>query len=563
MTRLSRRMFLAPVTALVLTAPLVVASRSEAKPLDCAKGTIGAAIAGTGPITVIVKGTCNENVVIERDDVTLQADVGGATVHATDPTKAAILIQGARRVRIIGFGVNGGTGGVVGRRGASFDLSGPGCLIDANDRFGVVASYGASGTVDNCTIQGTTGEGNGVVAANESSLVITNSTVQNNAAAGVVAVRNSQIRIGQNANGDAVILPVTITGNAGNGVTIGDSSAGIVVGGSISNNSRTGIFVGRGSSGQIGAGQSGLVGGPSVQNNGGTGITIEGANATVLSSTISLNGGNGVQLINGGSARIGIKNDNSGYLGNVIANNGGSGVALSNSSSTALGGNLIQANGTNPAVFAYGVLALRGSAVDFVGDNTVADNASAGLLVTEGAFARIGDVTFGLSTINTFSGNGTATSGPSSTTPGGMWAFDGSMIQTRGTVLLTGNKGLGVTAIMNSTIELREGTTVTGTVAHPPSNNPGFGIFANVRSVIRVRDNTAITSNAFDGIQLNTGSVIDFFLGATVSVTGNAGFGLRCNGGQTFYSGNVTGVTGNTTGGNVDVNGNIPGCTRF
>ena len=117
--------------------------------------------------------------------------------------------------------------------------------------------------------------------------------------------------------------------------------------------------------------------------------------------------------------------------------------------------------------------------------------------------------------------------------------------------------------IENSTIELRENTTITGTTAHPQSNNPGNGLIANLRSVLRVRDNTAITSNAFDGVQLNTGSVIDFFLGATVSVTGNTGLGLRCNGGQTFYSGNVSGVTGNTAGGNVDASGNIPGCTRF
>jgi len=47
-----------------------------------------------------------------------------------------------------------------------------------------------------------------------------------------------------------------------------------------------------------------------------------------------------------------------------------------------------------------------------------------------------------------------------------------------------------------------------------------------------------------------------------VSVTGNTGFGLRCFA-ETNYSGNVTGVTGNAGGGNVDAVGNIPGCNRF
>lgn len=100
------------------------------------------------------------------------------------------------------------------------------------------------------------------------------------------------------------------------------------------------------------------------------------------------------------------------------------------------------------------------------------------------------------------------------------------------------------------------------------SRSARVGVMASFRSIVRLRDNgTAVRNNAGHGAQLFSGSVVDFrnpSSGASpVSVTGNTAFGLKCFA-ATNYAGNVTGVTGNTGGGNVDTATNdITGCSRF
>ena len=55
---------------------------------------------------MVIQGTCNENVLISRDDVTLMAGPAGATVSGPDTTKATITVQ-AQRVLIDGIVTNG------------------------------------------------------------------------------------------------------------------------------------------------------------------------------------------------------------------------------------------------------------------------------------------------------------------------------------------------------------------------------------------------------------------------------------------------------------------------
>lgn len=81
-----------------------------------------------------------------------------------------------------------------------------------------------------------------------------------------------------------------------------------------------------------------------------------------------------------------------------------------------------------------------------------------------------------------------------------------------------------------------------------------------------------VRNNHGDGVRIFSGSSVDFRGAAPVaSVTGNTGLGLGCFSSDSFYAGNVTGVVGNTGGGNDDgtnpgsiaSGGNIPGCSRF
>src|SRR3972149_4985710 len=147
--------------------------------VDCVKGqTIAKALEPEDerkPLIVIVQGTCNENVVMTRDDVTLQGDAaaGGA----------------------------GGSDGIHVTRGATSDLRN--CAVQGNGRIGLVVSYGATATVDNCLIQNN--GGGGLAAANSASLALTNSTVQGNTGFGVVGARNANVRVGQDLAGSAAL----------------------------------------------------------------------------------------------------------------------------------------------------------------------------------------------------------------------------------------------------------------------------------------------------------------------------------------------------------------------
>src|SRR5437899_284701 len=260
--------------------------------VDCSnpKHTISSRVNSPG-VVIIVQGTCTENVVITSDDVTITTDgVNTATINARDPSQPTIQLDGAHRVRIDGvtlggLAIGGGTIGVYALRGSTLDLSN--CTVRGNSMNGVVASHGSTVSVDSCTVGPNTG--NGVGASNTASVVITNSTVSGNTATGIFAVRSSHLRVGQDLVGTTSVKPVTVSGNGGNGIAISESSAGNVVGGVVESSRGSNLFVGRGSSGQIGLGVNNLTGGVTIQNGLSNGLAIEGGNATIVFSTIMSN----------------------------------------------------------------------------------------------------------------------------------------------------------------------------------------------------------------------------------------------------------------------------------
>ena len=97
------------VVMLGLAAALPLAA--EAVTVNCSAGqTIKQALAlsggGAGPkqLVITVSGTCNENVVITRDDVTINTSgvAPGPTINAQDPNQPAIQLEGSRRIVIDG-----------------------------------------------------------------------------------------------------------------------------------------------------------------------------------------------------------------------------------------------------------------------------------------------------------------------------------------------------------------------------------------------------------------------------------------------------------------------------
>ena len=415
--------------AMVLTLGVLIASahdRVRTVVVDCTEGRTIAHALERGdedkPLVVIVRGMCHENVVIDRDDVTLQGDTSGGGVTGLDPTKDTILIEGARRVGIENLTVSGGGNGIA-------------------------FIQGSSGTVDNCI----------------------------------------------------------------------------------------------------------------VQNTGGHGVRIEGASATVINSTISFNHVAGIMLQDGGNGRIGITNSNQ-YAGNTINSNGGTGIHLQYGATAAIGGNTITGNGTDPnTVIDRSGIALYTATGVVVGNNSITGNQGAGIIARSSGL-RIGDPSFNLSQVNTISGNGIATS------EGGVFALVGTGLDIRHATI-SGNTGTGVTGQQGSSVRIRDSTindnagggvvAFVGTALDLQnttiSDNTALGtsiaavgVALSTRSVARIRGGS-IQNNDLDGISLVLGSGL-FLQSPAVSVTGNGGFGLSCDGNESSYSGNTSGIVDNGLG---------------
>jgi len=185
--------------------------KDKVKIVKCDKGkTIAKALKKGNkrkPLVIIVRGTCKENVLITRDDVTLRGDkdVGG-TVEAANPDVDTILIRGARRVVIDYLTVSGGRNGVNGVGGADF-------------------------TIQDSIIQENIGDG---VRVAGSSAVIINNKILDNGEEGVNVVDSANARIGLTRENESG--PNTIAGNAQEGIQISNSSAGIMFGNDVTEN---------------------------------------------------------------------------------------------------------------------------------------------------------------------------------------------------------------------------------------------------------------------------------------------------------------------------------------
>ncbi|MGB7554816.1 MAG: right-handed parallel beta-helix repeat-containing protein [Candidatus Korobacteraceae bacterium] len=134
-----------------------------------------------GPNTLIVSGTCKENVVVQGfDRLTLQAAQSGATINdmsgGNNPT---VAIVDSQRVAIQGFTINGGSPGIL---CGDFSLCrfSQNTVQNAADN-GVIIS-GSRSSFDGDTIQNNASRG--LVLRQQSSVVIAGAILQGNPDAG-------------------------------------------------------------------------------------------------------------------------------------------------------------------------------------------------------------------------------------------------------------------------------------------------------------------------------------------------------------------------------------------
>jgi len=232
-----------------------------------------------GPLTVEITGTCFENVTVSRSDVTLKASSPGAAIQNPDSAKDDTLTVTADRFVLDGLMVTGGRNAIVVRGASQAQLLNCTALAGGSGivgGIGIVFSQGASGTVDNCQSSRNPVDGIFLDAAN---VTITNSKLEKNGRNGVFVFGASYGKIGfTNA---FVPGPNVINDNGGNGIHVTQNSLGLIFGNTLTGNGtnpnspvgRFGVLVFNA--------RADLPGGNTITGNFGPGIALNGSTANI------------------------------------------------------------------------------------------------------------------------------------------------------------------------------------------------------------------------------------------------------------------------------------------
>jgi parallel beta-helix repeat protein len=253
-------------------------------------GALQRAINGSHPgDTILVRGTCSENVMIPIGKDLITLDGGGmAAITGLDPAQPTVLVRG-RDITIRAFTITGGMDGIAVIQG--------------------------SGKIDGNTIRNTGRYG--VYVSRLSFAVIVNNTIRDNTQAGINVGAFATAFIGFDAF-DVVASPNLITDNGTQGIVVGANAHGRIVGNDISYNRGNGVNVRESSSAHI----SDNI----VNANGQNGILVDQGSGVYLgtdmgdtiysrpNTTTTNNSGFGIRCRLGGFAdgRLGSLNGNSG-----------------------------------------------------------------------------------------------------------------------------------------------------------------------------------------------------------------------------------------------------------
>jgi len=184
--------------------------------VDCSSASLQAAIEKAKPgDTLLVSGTCKENLVIHEEVARITLDgQGKATIEGPDTSKHTVQVRG-RGITIKGFTVTGGLQGI--------NVWGGQAIIDGN------------------TVQGAARAG--IFVTRTSYAGIVNNTVQNNGTNGIGISANSFGFVGALGASDKTASPNIVQNNRRTGITVARSSAARIVGNTIRNNKRFGVSI--------------------------------------------------------------------------------------------------------------------------------------------------------------------------------------------------------------------------------------------------------------------------------------------------------------------------------
>jgi hypothetical protein len=225
----SRGIPLALATVFLLPSSTIGQGNSGTHTVTCGPDkTIGQAIKTLKPgDTLLVSGTCNENVTIGQEVQRITLDGQGTAVIHGDSSANAVTITG-RGITFRGFHVIGGA------------------------PQGIAVTDGGSAVIDGNLVE--FADRNGVTVFRNSSADILNNVIQNNPLAGIAVQYESSSRIGWfGPPSNRIAAPNTIQNNGTQGVQVYRGSSAQIFTNVIQYNASHGVFVDRNAQAEVGA----------------------------------------------------------------------------------------------------------------------------------------------------------------------------------------------------------------------------------------------------------------------------------------------------------------------
>lgn len=268
------------------------AAQPQSFSVDCSKGQTVAAALDRGDerkaMILTVQGTCNENVLITRDDVTLQGDASKGAVINGASASPTITVR-ANSVTLNRLTVRGGSQGISLAGANNVGITNSDVQFAASQGINIVGSSAVS--VVGSSVQNNTRSG---ITAVQSNVAITQTQVSNNAGDGVRAFRGSSVSV----------TGSTVSSNVFGGVNI-QSSEATIDGSTIAGNGTDPSLAANLRLGVSGLGSNVNVLNSFVRDNSGGGVWLSASGyLNVGNSTVTANTGEGVLLYLGATGNI-------------------------------------------------------------------------------------------------------------------------------------------------------------------------------------------------------------------------------------------------------------------
>jgi hypothetical protein len=291
-------------------ASLEIESQPTQVDVDCdAGGSVQAVLnqyrSKPAALSIGVRGTCYEHLIVSRDDVTILGLVPGAGFRTTSTTASLISVRGAQRARLFDLALQGGQIALQGTSDASVLAVG----VQVSGAVNGVNAADALIELRNATVENNTGFG--VWAQTGSRVTVTTSAIRNNGLVGAQAI-DASLRIRQSV----------IEANQGGGIGGLVGARVDILGGTIRNNAQAAIVLQAATlriEGYPAVGQAIISG-----NAGGIGL-FHGSSANLRGVTIENNTQFAIGATGGSSVFFSAN-------ANLIRNNVGGGIGLNDSS---------------------------------------------------------------------------------------------------------------------------------------------------------------------------------------------------------------------------------------